>query len=154
MSQDMMSNMEAVVAQGPFGASWQSLAAYEIPQWYQDAKFGIFIHWGACAVPAFGNEWYPRNRYVEDAPEFAHHVETYGPQTEFGDKDFVPLFIEGFWSNAKNGLYPCCLRIVVCPKSSFLCIGPKLLSASTTASKTFNPLPHKALRQTDMAKPQ
>ena len=46
---------------------------------------------------------------------------------------------EGFWSDAKNGLSPCCLRIVVCPKSSFLCIGPKLLSASTLASKTFTP---------------
>lgn len=72
--------------------TWESLAQYTAPDWYQDAKFGIFIHWGLYAVPAFGNEWYPRNMYVHGTKEFAHHVETYGPQSEFGYKDFIPLF--------------------------------------------------------------
>ena len=47
--------------EGPFRPDWESLQKYEAPEWYKDAKFGIFIHWGAYSVPAFGNEWYPRN---------------------------------------------------------------------------------------------
>jgi alpha-L-fucosidase len=63
-----------------------------VPEWYLDAKFGIFIHWGVYAVPAFGSEWYPRNMYRQGSREFEHHVATYGPQTEFGYKDFIPQF--------------------------------------------------------------
>lgn len=77
---------------GPFEPSWESLARYTVPDWYQDGKFGIFIHWGVYSVPAFGNEWYPRNMYLPERPEFAHHVETYGPQSKFGYKDFIPRF--------------------------------------------------------------
>ena len=54
--------------QGPFRADWESLQKYEVPEWYKDAKFGIFIHWGVYSVPAFGNEWYPRNMYVPGSP--------------------------------------------------------------------------------------
>ncbi|MBN1877061.1 MAG: alpha-L-fucosidase [Anaerolineae bacterium] len=75
-----------------FEPTWESLAQYEVPQWYLDAKFGIFIHWGVYAVPAFGNEWYPRNMYLQGTREFEHHVATYGPQSEFGYKDFIPMF--------------------------------------------------------------
>lgn len=80
------------IANGPFAANWDSLAAYEPPRWYLDGKFGIFIHWGPYAVPAFGNEWYPRNMYIEGSPEFEHHRATYGPQDQFGYKDFIPRF--------------------------------------------------------------
>lgn len=72
--------------------TWESLKAYSLPDWYVDAKFGIFIHWGVYSVPAFGNEWYPRNMYVLGSPEFEHHVQTYGPQSQFGYKDFIPMF--------------------------------------------------------------
>ncbi|MDH5609712.1 MAG: alpha-L-fucosidase, partial [Cyclobacteriaceae bacterium] len=65
---------------------------YTIPEWFQDAKFGIFIHWGVYSVPAFGNEWYPRNMYVEGSNEYLHHVKTYGDHTVFGYKDFIPMF--------------------------------------------------------------
>ncbi|PLS79117.1 MAG: alpha-L-fucosidase [Chloroflexi bacterium] len=75
-----------------FEPSWESLTHYTVPQWYQDAKFGIFVHWGVYAVPAFNNEWYPRNMYQQGSPEFEHHMRTYGPQTEFGYKDFIPCF--------------------------------------------------------------
>lgn len=75
-----------------FQPNWESLQQYKIPQWYQDAKFGIFIHWGVYAVPAFGNEWYPRHMYQQGTNEFKHHVETYGPHNQFGYKDFIPLF--------------------------------------------------------------
>jgi alpha-L-fucosidase len=72
--------------------TWESLKNYSVPEWYQDAKFGIFIHWGVYCVPAFANEWYPRNMYIEGSPEFQHHRETWGPHSEFGYKDFVPMF--------------------------------------------------------------
>ena len=75
-----------------YEATWESLKQWEVPQWYCDAKFGIFIHWGVYSVPAFGNEWYPRNMYQPGTPEFAHHVATYGPQAQFGYKDFIPQF--------------------------------------------------------------
>jgi len=77
---------------GPFRPDWESLQKYEAPDWYRDAKFGIFIHWGVYSVPAFGNEWYPRLMYVEGSSEYKHHIATYGPQDKFGYKDFIPMF--------------------------------------------------------------
>jgi len=98
-SADYAARVEAIlkkvdegVAQGPFRAAWESLETYQVPAWYQDAKFGIFIHWGVYSVPAFDNEWYPRNMYLEDNPVFKHHIATYGPQSKFGYKDFIPKF--------------------------------------------------------------
>lgn len=84
--------IDAVIGRGPFLATWTSLQDYRVPDWYLDGKFGIFIHWGVYAVPAFGNEWYPRNMYLEGTPEFDHHRATYGDQAEFGYKDFIPQF--------------------------------------------------------------
>jgi alpha-L-fucosidase len=76
----------------PFAATWDSLKTYQIPDWYQDAKFGIFIHWGVYSVPAFGNEWYPRQMYLQGTPEYEHHLKTYGAHKQFGYKDFIPQF--------------------------------------------------------------
>jgi alpha-L-fucosidase len=75
---------------GPFRPDWASLQKYQEPEWYPDAKFGIFIHWGLYSVAAFDNEWYSRNMYQKDSPEFKHHVAAYGPQSKFGYKDFIP----------------------------------------------------------------
>lgn len=76
-----------------FKADLDSIAShYEFPSWYTDAKFGIFIHWGVFSVPAFINEWYPHNMYCEGLSEFEHHRQTYGDHTEFGYKDFIPMF--------------------------------------------------------------
>ena len=102
-----MNAIDRVVAEGPFQASWESLARYTIPTWYQDGKFGIFIHWGVYSVPAFGNEWYPRNMYVQGSDEFKHHVETYGSQSQFGYKDFIPQltmakFDADYWAELVN----------------------------------------------------
>jgi len=77
---------------GPYRADWQSLQKYQVPDWYKNAKFGIFIHWGVYSVPAFGSEWYPRNMYRPGSDEYKHHVSTYGPLTKFGYKDFIPMF--------------------------------------------------------------
>lgn len=78
--------------EGPFKPTWESLENYQVPRWYLDGKFGIFIHWGVYSVPAFGNEWYPRNMYRQGSREFEHHIKTYGPQKDFGYKDFIPMF--------------------------------------------------------------
>ena len=80
------------IQQGPFSDSWDSLADIKVPEWYRKAKFGIFIHWGIFSVPAFSNEWYSRNMYIQDSKEFEHHIKTYGPHSEFGYKDFIPMF--------------------------------------------------------------
>ena len=84
--------VEKVIEQGPYRADWESLSRYQAPEWYRDLKFGIFIHWGVYSVPAFGNEWYSRSMYIQGTPEFEHHVKTYGPQSKFGYKDFIPMF--------------------------------------------------------------
>ena len=94
------------IAAGPFAPRWDSLAAYQAPAWYQDGKFGIFIHWGVYAVPAFGNEWYPRKMYLPETDEYAHHRATFGPQDRFGYKDFVPQFTaEHFDADHWAGLF-------------------------------------------------
>ena len=90
--QALLAEVEKGDGAGPFRADWASLQAYHSPAWYDDAKFGIFIHWGVYSVPAFGSEWYSRNMYVQGSKEFAHHVATYGPQAKFGYKDFIPMF--------------------------------------------------------------
>ena len=88
--------IDRVVSAGPFAPTWESLGAYQIPQWYRDEKFGIFIHWGTYSVPAFGSEWYPRQMYINAKRRgdnfLEHHRATYGPQSEFGYKDFIPRF--------------------------------------------------------------
>jgi alpha-L-fucosidase len=88
----LLAAVNAGKADGPFRPDWASLQSHKTPQWYADAKFGIFVHWGLYSLPAFGSEWYSRNMYVQGSPEFAHHVATYGPQARFGYKDFIPQF--------------------------------------------------------------
>ena len=88
----LLKDVDSANAQGPFRADWESLQKFEAPDWYRDAKFGIFIHWGVYSVPSFGSEWYPRLMYQTGTPEFKHHIATYGPQDKFGYKDFVPKF--------------------------------------------------------------
>ncbi|MDL2208293.1 alpha-L-fucosidase [Parabacteroides sp. OttesenSCG-928-O15] len=76
-----------------FQPTWDNLAEnYQFPEWFVDAKFGIFIHWGVYAVPAYGSEWYARNMYQQDSREYKHHIDAWGAHTEFGYKDFVPMF--------------------------------------------------------------
>ena len=82
----------SVQAQEKFQANWASLEKYQVPDWFRDAKFGIFIHWGVYSVPAFESEWYPRNMYQKGSVEYKHHIEKYGPQNKFGYKDFIPMF--------------------------------------------------------------
>lgn len=87
-------------SQNRYQATWESLKGYQTPDWFRDAKFGIFIHWGVYSVPAYIYEWYPRHMYREGSPEFKHHLATYGPQSKFGYKDFIPQFKAEKWNPA------------------------------------------------------
>jgi alpha-L-fucosidase len=76
-----------------YAPDWESLSKHRAaPQWFSDAKFGIYFHWGVYSVPAFGSEWYPRWMHFADRPEYKHHVETYGDPSKFGYHDFIPMF--------------------------------------------------------------
>ena len=82
-----------IAQKAPFRPDWDSIVRqFKTPEWYRDAKFGIFIHWGVYAVPAFGSEWYPRKMYVTNTPEHSHHLKTYGPPAQFGYRDFIAMF--------------------------------------------------------------
>ncbi len=82
------------LAPGPFAPTWDSLRAhYEVPAWFYEAKFGVFLHWGVYAVPAYHNEWYEKHMYGTAAIR-ARHVEKFGPLDKFGYKDFIPLFTQ------------------------------------------------------------
>lgn len=89
---DYLKQIENVIANGPYADTWDSLCEHPVPKWYEKGKFGIFIHWGVYSVPAFGNEWYPRNMYVKGSKENLHHEKTYGTLDKFGYKDFIPMF--------------------------------------------------------------
>jgi alpha-L-fucosidase len=88
----ILADVDKAVAAGPFRNDWESLRTYQAPEWFRDAKFGIFIHWGVYSVAGYGSEWYSRNMYQQGSPDFAHHIATYGPQTTSGYKDLIPKF--------------------------------------------------------------
>lgn len=78
---------------GPYRPDWATLMKYQQPQWYKDAKFGIFIHWGVYAVPAAENEWYPRNMYRPGEGAYKNFREHFAHGDESrGYKDLIPLF--------------------------------------------------------------
>lgn len=89
---DYLQLIEDTIQNGPYKDHWDSLSGYPVPQWYRQAKFGIFIHWGLYSVPAFSNEWYSRNMYIQGSKEYEHHLAVYGKHKDFGYKDFIPLF--------------------------------------------------------------
>ncbi|WP_222847177.1 alpha-L-fucosidase [Pontiella desulfatans] len=75
-----------------YEADWESLAAHEqAPDWFADAKLGIYFHWGIYSVPAFDGEWYPYHMY-RDGKVKEHHAKTFGDPATFNYHDFVPMF--------------------------------------------------------------
>lgn len=72
-------------------SDWSELKKHKIPEWFEDAKFGIYAHLGPYCVPAYGNEWYASSMYKQTGIN-RHHVNTYGPLDKFGYKDFIPMF--------------------------------------------------------------
>lgn len=90
--QEYLKKIDDCIENGVYKDDWDSLAKHETPKWFRDGKFGIFIHWGIYSVPAFANEWYPRNMYIQGSQEFEHQIKTYGEHKDFGCKDFIPMF--------------------------------------------------------------
>ena len=74
-----------------YDSSWESLAQYRCPDWFRDAKFGIWSCWNAYTVPANG-DWYARGMYEQGSSHYNYHVKHYGHPSEFGYKDIVELW--------------------------------------------------------------
>ena len=74
-----------------FEPTFDSLRAYSAPEWFRDAKFGIWSHWGPQSVPMFG-DWYARNMYIEGTPQYEYHLRHYGHPSKFGYKDICALW--------------------------------------------------------------
>lgn len=79
------------IESGPFVPTWESLRGFETPEWFRDAKLGIWAHWGPQAVPMYG-DWYARHMYCEGYPQYLHHWRTYGHPSEHGFKDVAKLW--------------------------------------------------------------
>jgi len=75
----------------PFDSSWESLDKYECPEWFRDAKLGIFVCWNLHSVMGIDG-WYARNMYIEGHETYNHHLKTYGHPSNFGFKDFIPMW--------------------------------------------------------------
>ncbi len=76
------------VMPGPFQANWNSLQNYKVPDWFRDAKFGIWAHWGPQCQPEHG-DWYAHSMYTEGSDDYKFHVEKYGHPSKFGFKDVI-----------------------------------------------------------------
>jgi alpha-L-fucosidase len=93
------------IASGPFRPEFESFKQYKCPEWFRDAKLGIWAHWGPQAVPMMG-DWYARHLYVQGHPQYKHHLETYGHPTKHGHKDLIPLWKAEKWDPDRlMGLY-------------------------------------------------
>lgn len=85
---------------GKFQPTWSSLENYQVPEWFRNAKFGIWAHWGPQCVEGSG-DWMARSMYLEGSAEYKHHVEHYGHPSEVGFKDIIPLFKAEKWNPDK-----------------------------------------------------
>lgn len=74
-----------------YEATFESLSKHKCPDWFRDAKFGIWSHWGPQSVPMFG-DWYARNMYIQDTDQYQYHVRHYGHPSKFGYKDICALW--------------------------------------------------------------
>ncbi|MHB1960175.1 MAG: alpha-L-fucosidase [Acidobacteriaceae bacterium] len=75
--------------EGPYKPTWDSLLQYDAPEWYRDAKFGIWAHWSPQCVPEAG-DWYGRNMYMQGSSQNKYHLQHYGDPSRFGYKDLCP----------------------------------------------------------------
>lgn len=93
-------NASAAEPPKPFTPDWDSLKQYQCPEWFRDAKFGIWAHWGPQAVPMFG-DWYARHMYIQDNKrgQYQHHLENYGHPSEHGFKDIIPQWKAEKWDS-------------------------------------------------------
>ena len=82
---------------GPFSPTWESLRTYQVPEWFRDAKFGIWAHWGPQCVEGSG-DWMAREMYMEGNFKYNYHRQHYGHPSEVGFKDILPLFKAENWN--------------------------------------------------------
>jgi len=88
------------INKGPFAPTDSSLKQYKYPEWFRDAKFGIWAHWGPQAVPRQG-DWYARKMYEEGSDDYKYHLAHYGHPSKFGYKDIIPLWKAEKWDPEK-----------------------------------------------------
>jgi alpha-L-fucosidase len=84
------------ITPGPFTNTRESLKSYTIPDWFGDAKFGIWSHWGPQSAIGDG-DWYARTMYIEGTEQYEYHLKRFGPQSKVGYKDLVHLFTADKW---------------------------------------------------------
>jgi alpha-L-fucosidase len=85
------------IASGPFQPEWGSLKRYKTPDWFRDAKFGIWAHWSAQCVPEAG-DWYARQMYIQGHPQYDHHVKHYGHPSKTGFMEIDNLWKAEAWN--------------------------------------------------------
>lgn len=95
-----VSEKDEPMMKGKFEPTWESLENYQVPEWFRNAKFGIWAHWGPQCVEGSG-DWMARSMYLEGTPEYQFHVEHYGHPSEVGFKDIIPLFKAEKWDPDK-----------------------------------------------------
>src|SRR5579871_117992 len=84
------------IAKGPFNATQDSLGRYRVPEWFRDAKLGLWAHWGPQSAPEQG-DWYARNMYLEGSPIYQWHLQHFGHPSKLGYKDIIPTFKAEQW---------------------------------------------------------
>jgi len=97
--------VEPRLASGPFQPNWDSLAQYQVPDWFRDAKFGMWAHWGPQCQPERG-DWYARGMYQEGSDQYKYHIQKYGHPSKFGFKDVINEWKAENWDPGELiGLY-------------------------------------------------
>jgi alpha-L-fucosidase len=87
LAQDTLPDIE----KGPFAGSAEALKSYQVPQWFRDAKFGIWASWGPQSAAEYG-DWYARNIYIQGSDQYRYHVATFGHPSKFGHKDICRMW--------------------------------------------------------------
>ena len=104
-TQGVASALAQSVTLGRFTDTRASLESYRIPEWFADAKFGMWAHWGPQSAVGDG-DWYARNMYMEGSAQYEYHLKRFGPQSKVGYKDLIHLFTASEWDpNHLMGLY-------------------------------------------------
>jgi alpha-L-fucosidase len=93
-------NLNLPIRPGPFVGTMDSLTNYAYPDWFRDAKFGIWAHWGPQAVPGEG-DWYARKMYQQNDPDYRDHLQRWGHPSTNGWKDIIPLWKAENWNPEK-----------------------------------------------------
>jgi alpha-L-fucosidase len=84
------------IIKGPFRPTWESLQNYKTPEWFRDAKFGMWAHWGPQCQPEHG-DWYARGMYEEGSDHYKYHLQKYGHPSKFGFKDVINQWKADQW---------------------------------------------------------